>query len=73
MSLREILQKLVENGEPILLMDNEKADWEASALLSRLSERMLRTPAHLQPGLYIAEINDAGYLGRVMFKVKPKG
>lgn len=73
MSLKEILQNLVENKEPILLSDNEKRDWEASALLSRLSERMLKTPAHLQPGLYIAEINDAGYLGRVMFKVKPKG
>jgi hypothetical protein len=73
MSLKEILQKLVEKEEPILLSDNEKMDWEASALLSRLSERMLKTPAHFQPGLYIAEINDGGYLGRVMFKVKPKG
>jgi hypothetical protein len=72
MSLKEILQKLVEKEEPILLSDNEKRDWEASALLSRLSERMLKTPAHLQPGMYIAEISDAGYLGRVMFKVKPK-
>ncbi|MCZ6820026.1 MAG: hypothetical protein O7G31_11140 [Calditrichaeota bacterium] len=32
MSLKEILQKIVENGESILLSDNEK-DWEASALL----------------------------------------
>jgi hypothetical protein len=73
MSLKEILEKLIEKGEPILLRDNEKLDWEASALLSRLSERVLKTPAHLQPGMYIAEINAAGYLGRVMFKVKPKG
>ncbi len=72
MNLKEILQNLVENGEPILLSDIEKRDWEVSALLSRLSERVLKTPAHLQPGLYIAEINDAGYLGRVMFRVKQK-
>jgi hypothetical protein len=71
MSLREILQKMVEKGEPILLSDSEK-DWEAGDLLSKLSEHKLRTRAHLQPGMYIAEINDAGYLGRVMFKLKQK-
>jgi hypothetical protein len=71
MSLKEILQKIVENGEAILLSDSER-DWEANELLSGLSERMLKTRAHLQSGLYIAEINDAGYLGRVMFKVKQK-
>jgi hypothetical protein len=71
MNLKEILQKIVENGESILLSDSER-DWEAGDLLSRLSERMLKTRAHLQQGLYIAEINDAGYLGRVMFRVKPK-
>lgn len=71
MSLKEILQKIVESGESILLSDSER-DWEANELLSGLSERMLKTRAHLQSGLYIAEINDAGYLGRVMFKVKQK-
>jgi hypothetical protein len=71
MSLKEILQKIVESGEAILLTDAER-DWEANELLSGLSERALKTRAHLQSGLYIAEINDAGYLGRVMFKVKQK-
>lgn len=71
MSLKEILQKIIESGESILLSDSEK-DWEASDLLNGLSERMLKTRAHLQQGMYIAEINDAGYLGRVMFKVKQK-
>jgi hypothetical protein len=71
MSLKEILQNLVEKQEPILLSDSEK-DWEAGELLSKLSERTLKTQAHLQHGLYIAEINDGGYLGRVMFKVKAK-
>lgn len=71
MSLREILQKIVDNGDSILLSDQEK-DWEARDLLHKLPERALKTQAHLQQGLYIAEINDAGYLGRVMFKVKQK-
>lgn len=72
MSLREILEKIVEKGEPFLLRDRENKDWEASSLLQRLSEPMLKRRAHLQPGLYIAEINDGGYLGTVLFKVKQK-
>jgi hypothetical protein len=71
MSLKEILQNIVESGEGILLSDSEK-DWEAADLLTGLPERTLKTQAHLQRGLYIAAINDAGYLGRVMFKVKQK-
>lgn len=71
MSLREILQKIVEDDEQVLLSDSSK-DWEASTLLENLSEPMLRRQAYLQPGLYIAEINDAGYLGTVLFKVKNK-
>ncbi len=72
MSLREILEKIVEKGEPFLLSDSNNKDWNASALLQRLSEPMLKRRAHLQPGLYIAEISDSGYLGTVLFKVKQK-
>lgn len=71
MSLKEILQKIVEGGESILLSDSKK-DWEANELLSGLSERTLKTRAYFQSGLYIAEISEAGYLGRVMYKVKQK-
>lgn len=71
MSLREILEKIVEDDEQVLLSDSNK-DWEASALLENLSEPMLRRQAYLQPGLYIAEISDSGYLGTVLFKVKNK-
>lgn len=71
MNLKEILQKIVDSGDAILLSDKEK-DWEASELLRGLSERVLKTPAHLQQDMYIAEISPAGYLGRVMFKVKPR-
>jgi len=71
MSLKEILEKIVKDSVPVLLSANNK-DWEASALLADLSEPMLRRQAYLQPGLYIAEINDSGYLGQVLYRVKQK-
>jgi hypothetical protein len=71
MSLRNILEKIVKSGESILLSDSNK-DWEANDLLDNLSEPMLKRQAHLQPGLYIAEINDSGFLGQVLFKIKRK-
>jgi hypothetical protein len=71
MSLKEILQKIVDDGDSVLLSDREK-DWEANELLSQLPERTLKRKAHLQQGLYIAEISDTGYLGRVLFRVKRK-
>ena len=71
MSLREILEKIVEEDEQVMLSDSNK-DWEASTLLENLSEPMLRRQAYMQPGLYIAEISDSGYLGTVLYKVKNK-
>lgn len=71
MVLREILQDIVENEKPILLCDRNQ-DWEAEALLERLSEPMLKRRAHMQPGLYIALISDGGYLGEVLYRVKAK-
>ena len=71
MCLREILQKIVEDDESVLLSDPNK-DWDARDLLNDLSEPMLKRKAHLQPGLYIAEINDSGYLGQVLYKVKQR-
>ena len=71
MSLKDILQKIADANVPILLSDGDN-DWEASALLSSLSMPMLRRPAYMQSGLYIAEVNDGGYLGRVMYKIKRK-
>lgn len=71
MKLKEILQKMVIDKMPVLLSDNHQ-DWEAIALLKSLSESMLKRQVYLQPGMYIAEINDGGYLGPVLFKVKPK-
>ncbi|MBN1221606.1 MAG: hypothetical protein JXB23_00055 [Candidatus Aminicenantes bacterium] len=71
MVLRDILQKLVEDEERIWLSDR-KGDWNASDLLTKLSEPMLKRQAHLQPGLYIALINDGGYLGEVLYRVKSR-
>jgi len=71
MSLQEILQKIVENNYPILLADSEK-EWEANALLSTLSAPALKRNAYMQGGLYIAEVNEGGFLGRVLYKIKNK-
>ena len=71
MRLREILEQMVENGTSILLSDSNR-DWEVCELLENLSEMMLKQNAHHQPGLYIAEINDSGYLGQVLYRIKGK-
>ena len=69
MNLKDILTGLVEKKESVLLNDG-KRDWEASALLDELSVPQLKRPAYLQPGMYIAEIDSGGYLGKVLYKVK---
>lgn len=69
MCLKEILQKLA-GEENMTLYDNDKTPAQAAVLLTTLSERMLNKKAHLQPGMYIAEINDKGYLGNIIFRFK---
>ena len=69
MSLREILEGIVERKDNILLESGGK-EFEAGALLETLHPVKLKRQAHLQNGLYIAAISDAGYLGGVMYKVK---
>ncbi|MFC2158225.1 hypothetical protein ACFLT9_10355 [Acidobacteriota bacterium] len=71
MSLREILEQISDRKDPILLCDRNK-DWEANDLLANLTDPQLRRNAHLQPGLYIALINEGGYLGEVLYRVKQK-
>ncbi|MFC1557317.1 hypothetical protein ACFL5L_04970 [candidate division KSB1 bacterium] len=71
MSLREILTRMAAENTPVLLNDGSQ-DWEAGVLLGHLSEPFLKKSAHLQEGLYIAEINDAGYLGQVLYKIKAR-
>ena len=69
MCLRDILTKISDEKTPILLNDGEK-DWEARVLLESLSEPRLRQSAHMQAGLYIAEVDEKGYMGRVLYKIR---
>jgi hypothetical protein len=71
MSLKEILQKIVNDQEEILLNDGTK-EWEADMLLTSLPEPRLRVNAYFQSGLYIAEVDPKGYLGKVLYRVKTK-
>jgi len=71
MNLQEILTRLVESNEPVLLNDGT-GDREAGSLLNELSPPMLKRSAYLQPGMYIAEIDSRGYLGQVLYKVNKK-
>jgi len=73
MVLKEILEKIIEGGSSVLLSDSKSKDWEAEALIEALSETMLKRQAYFQPGLYIAEISDSGYLGHVLYRLKQKG
>jgi hypothetical protein len=70
MSLRDILEKLVTENVPVLLSARGK-DWRAGDLLQSLSQPMLKRQAHMQPGMYIALINEGGYLGEVLYRLKP--
>lgn len=67
MNLNEILEKLVDEGNSALLNDGDKIS-SAGDLLKSLTEITLNRKAYLQPGLYIAEIDDSGYLGKVLYK-----
>ena len=72
MILRGILEKIIEGGSSVLLSDSNSKDWEDETLIKVLSEAMLKRQAYFQPGLYIAEINNSGYLGHVLYRVKQK-
>lgn len=71
MSLKDILENIVQNNDPIVLCAGDK-EYEASSLLESLHPAKLRRQAHMQQGMYIAAISDAGYLGEVMYRIKIK-
>jgi len=67
MTLRDILQNMAIENETIKLShDNEVFDLHG--LLETLPEPVLNRQAYLQPGLYIAEINEGGYLGEILLR-----
>jgi len=70
MNLKDILQKLVSDRDPVLL-SNGTGEWKAEVLLETLSAGKLKQNAFYQPGLYVAAIDDGGYLGEVLFRIKP--
>jgi hypothetical protein len=67
MKLREILQKMVDDGN-LANLSNGNGAIDAQTLLRTLSEPRLEGLAYIQPGLYIAEMNERGYLGRILFR-----
>ncbi len=69
MNLREILEKIIEKQETVLL-SNSIDSFKAEELLNSLSESKLKTRSFYQQGLYIAMINDKGFLGDVLYRVK---
>jgi hypothetical protein len=71
MRLKEILQKMNDENQKFLLNNNGQ-NWKASDLLKELSEASLNIQAYIQPGIYIAEINDGGYLGSVLYRLIQK-
>jgi hypothetical protein len=69
MILKKILQNLADDGNPVLV-NNDRVFAEAKVHLSSLSEMMSKREAYLQPGMYIAEITETGYLGQVLYRFK---
>ena len=69
MRLKEILYNIVEKQQSILLFDSSNS-FKAEELLSSLPETKLNIPSHYQKGLYIARINEKGFMGDVLYRVK---
>ena len=69
MSLGEILDKMVAAGVDFKLADGS-GSYRPGELLESLSPVRLAVLSHYQPGMYIARISEAGYLGAVMYRVE---
>lgn len=67
MTLRDILENMATKNDSLKLC-HKNVEFEASGLLETLPEPILNRQAYLQPGLYIAEINEGGYLGEVLLR-----
>jgi hypothetical protein len=67
MTLRESLQKISSENNLTKLARGDDIV-EPAGLLEQLPESLLQKQVYVQPGLYIAEINEGGYLGQVLFR-----
>ncbi|MEN6311888.1 MAG: hypothetical protein ABFD80_10175 [Acidobacteriota bacterium] len=71
MSLREVLEKIVNDKQPVLLRDHRQ-EWEANDLLNTLSPGALKRPVHMLPGVYIAVVEESGLMGEVLYRLRAK-
>ncbi len=69
MILKEILKNIVAKQERVLLC-NTTDSFKAEELLASLPDTKLNIKSFYQQGLYIARINDKGFLGDVLYRVK---
>jgi hypothetical protein len=71
MCLREVLEKIVNDCQSVILKDSRQ-DWEAADLLTNLSPRLLGRPVHMLPGVYIAAVAESGLMGEVLYRLRVK-
>lgn len=69
MTLREILYDLASKNKKIKL-NYDSEIFDLPGLLETLPEAVLNQKAYLQPGLYIAEMNEQGFLGEVLYSIQ---
>jgi len=70
MKLKEVLENLVNDNKPVLLVAGSD-EYEAGILLSDLEERKLNRNVYVND-YYIAEMKDDGYLGSLLYKFKAR-
>jgi hypothetical protein len=71
MCLRDVLNQIVAENQPVILRDSRR-DWVAADLLENLSASMLKRAVHMLPGVYIAAVTEAGLMGEVLYRLRPK-
>jgi hypothetical protein len=71
MILKECLEKIVEDKQPVVLKDYRQ-EWEAGDLLTTLSVPMLKRQVHMLSGVYIAAVTESGLMGEVLFRLRAK-
>jgi len=71
MILKECLEKIVDDKQPVLLKDYRQ-EWEAGDLLTTLSVPMLKRQVHMLSGVYIAIVTESGLMGEVLYRMRAK-
>jgi hypothetical protein len=71
MSLKEALEKIINDSQAVLLRDSRR-EWEAADLLASLSPGTLKRPVHMLSGVYIAALAESGLMGEVLYRLRNK-